>query len=142
SPTLLSGGNTVHWGQTATIDTYGNTVAYAWVCADGDCYPDQITYNGYSVTLIRESRPNPPSFAIGYDIARTQYRLGLIVVRLGAQTIRAYKLSYTTSSVTGRSLLTSVQQYGRDAVYQGTSITAGTALPAQTFSYSSETAGP
>jgi hypothetical protein len=141
SPMVASQGLTVRWGQTATADTYGNTVSYAWACVDGDCYPDRISYNRYSVALLRESRPDPLSFGAGHEIGRTQHRLGLIVVQLGAQLIRAYKLTYATSAVTGRSLLTSVQQYGRDAVTQGTAVVSGTALPAQTFSYSSDSSG-
>jgi hypothetical protein len=63
SPTLLLGTYTVRYGQTSTVDTYGNTVTYGWACQGGDCFPDTISYNGYSVQIYRESRPDTLSFA-------------------------------------------------------------------------------
>src|SRR6266496_22264 len=122
SPTVVSSGFTLRWGQAATVDTYGNTVTYTWSCVEGDCYPDTITYGAYSVGLVRESRPDPMRYGAGYTIGETKYRLGLVVVRMGEQPIRAYKLAYATSAVTGRSLLGSVQEFGRDVAYSGTTV--------------------
>jgi hypothetical protein len=51
--------------------------------------------------------------------------------------VAAYKLSYETSSTSGSSRLTSVQEYGTDAVLDSSgSITSGTSLPAHVMSYS------
>jgi RHS repeat-associated protein len=145
SPTLidinLSGTPTVRWGQTSVTDTYGNTVAYGWSCVGGDCYPNTVAYNGYSVTLYREIRPDVQAFAEDYSVGTTQYRLRSLVVQLGASPIRGYQLTYAVSPVTKRSLLTSVQQYGKDLVQSSGSITGGTSLPAQTFVYSSDALG-
>ena len=45
--------------------------------------------------------------------------------------VRAYKLTYTTSGATSRSLLASVQQFGKNATLDGTgTVTGGTSLPA------------
>src|SRR5262249_56059074 len=46
-----------------------------------------------------------------------------------------YQVSYTARPVTGRSLVASVQQYGKDLVVTSGSITSGTSLPAHTFTY-------
>ena len=58
-------------------------------------------------------------------------------MKTGGNRVRAYKLSYGTSPNTGRSLLTSVQQYGKDATLDGNGIvTGGTALPAMQLTWS------
>src|SRR5262249_40393992 len=119
----------------------GNTVTYAWACQDGDCYPSSISYNGYTISIYREARPDATSFGGGYAMGTTQYRLRSGIVQLGATPIRGYKLSYTTSPVTGRSLVTSVQQYGKDLVQSAGLITGGTSLPAQTFTYQGDSIG-
>jgi hypothetical protein len=51
--------------------------------------------------------------------------------------IAAYKLSYETSSTSGSSRLTAVQEYGTDSVLDASgSITTGTSMPAHVMSYS------
>jgi hypothetical protein len=71
----------------------------------------------------------------------TNFRLRSILVKYQAAPIRAYKLAYTTSPVNGRSLLTSVQQYGNDVVIDANgAITGGTSLPARTFQYQNDPA--
>jgi hypothetical protein len=135
----LPGSYSIRWGQTSTVDTFGNAVAYGWECQDGDCYPRSVSYNGYTVTLYRESRPDPLSFPEGYAIGTTQYRLRSVIVQLGANPIRGYKLTYATSAASGRSLLVSVQQYGKDLVQVSGAISSGTALPARTFAYQGDT---
>jgi RHS repeat-associated protein len=142
SPTLLAGSFTFRWGQTSVIDTYGNAVTYNWLCVDGpDCYPSTIAYNGYVITLYRETRPDPLTFATGYSVGRTLYRIRSLIARLGTSFIRGYKLTYTTSPVTGRSLLASVQQYGTDLTHTAGLFTGGTTLPAQTFTYQNDALG-
>ncbi len=60
------------WGLTSVRDTRGNTVNYGWWCDPGaDCYPDSITYNGVTVTLFRDGRPDPTTFANGIHVGRT-----------------------------------------------------------------------
>ncbi|HSP77211.1 MAG TPA: SpvB/TcaC N-terminal domain-containing protein, partial [Myxococcaceae bacterium] len=133
---------TYRWGASSVMDTSGNTVSFAWWC-DGspvrDCYPDSVSYGGYTVKLYREVRSDPVSFANGSDsLGRTSYRLKSILVTAPGQTpIRAYKLKYTSSGGSTRSLLASVQQYGRDVIIDaGGTITGGSSLPAMTLGWS------
>lgn len=133
---------TVCWGQASVVDIKSNTVSYGWSCVGGDCYPSSVAYNGYQVVIYRESRPDALSFASVTSIGQTLYRIKSIFVQLGTTPIRAYKLSYGTSAVTGRSLLTSVQTYGKDVVQDGSGgITGGTSLPPVTFTYQTDSNG-
>ena len=141
SPTIVVGSVTVRWGQTSTVDTYGNTVTYTWASQSGDSYPSTVAYNGYVITVYRETRPDILSSGDEYSLERTIYRLRSVIVQLGATPIRGYKLSYTTSPLTGRSLLSSIQQYGKDLTHTSGAITGGTSLPAQTFTYQTDALG-
>ncbi|HSP78408.1 MAG TPA: toxin TcdB middle/N-terminal domain-containing protein [Myxococcaceae bacterium] len=133
---------TYRWGLSSVVDTLGNTVSYGWWC-DGspalDCYPNQVSYNGTVVKLYRESRPDPVTFANGSStLGKSRYRLKTVDVTTSGSRVRAYKLSYATSGPTGRSVLTRVQQFGRDATLDATgTVTGGSALPPSTFSYDS-----
>jgi hypothetical protein len=139
SPVFQASGGTLRWGQSRTIDTHGNTVTYAWQCADGDCYPASVSYGPFVVTVHRDPTPRPDvlSFATGGPggLGWTRYRLGSVVVARGSTVIRAYRLGYLQSPVTSRSLLREVQQYGTDAEVSGGVVAGGTALPAQVFLY-------
>jgi RHS repeat-associated protein len=125
---------TYRWGLSSVVDTSGNTVSYGWWC-DGspvlECYPDSVSYNGYTVRLYREPRPEPTTFANGSStLGSTRFRLKSVDVTVGGSRVRAYRLTYTVSASTGRSLLASIQQFGRDAVLDATgTLTAGSALP-------------
>jgi len=137
SPTLVVGqGHTLRWGQTSTIDTKGNTVSTAWTCLSNDCYPEAIAYNGYSITFVRESRTDVLSFAAMDVVGKTLYRLRSVFVSLGSTAIRAYRANYSTSPLTGRSLLTSIEQFGKDVQNPG-----AVPLPAQTFTYQDDLLG-
>jgi hypothetical protein len=138
-----TGGNTFRWGTTSRIDTNGNTVNYSWASAGGDSYLDTITYGPYSITLYRETRSDKLSFTVGEfsSLGETIYRLRSILVKHGASNVRAYKMTYDTSPVNGRSRLTAVQQYGRDVAISNGLITGGTSLPARTFTYQNDPLG-
>ncbi len=134
-------------GQSKVVDTHGNTVNYNWALnadgVNGATYPASVTYNGITIEFFREVRPDGPlTRGAIHDVARLGERLKSVVVRLsGGTKIRAYKVSYTTSAATGKSLLTSVQTYGKDAVVDGSgNTTSGTALPAQSFAYVADVA--
>lgn len=137
-PNALSQGGTMRWGVSSRVDTSGNTVSYGWSCVDGDCYPETVTYNGYQVVFFKEQRPDWLSWAAATTLGETRYRLRSIIVWMPGVPahIRGYRLGYTTSPLTGRSLLGSVQQYGKDLVHDGAGLfTGGTTLPAQQFTY-------
>jgi len=135
---------TFRLGQTRVVDTHGNEVLYNWTVnaggINGNTYPSSITYNGYTIEFFREARTDLQTRPGLTDVLRAGDRLKTVVVRRGSEKIRAYKLTYTTSAA-GKSLLVSVQMHGKDVAVDGTgSITSGTALPAQTFSYQADTA--
>jgi Insecticide toxin TcdB middle/N-terminal region/FG-GAP-like repeat len=128
------------WLLATVVDTHGttNTVQYTYAC-DGvpDCYIDTIAYNGNTIRFHRESRTDPISYATGAGLGQINNRIKTIDVQVGGQRLRAYKLSYAYGTSTGRSRLASVQQFGKDAVLDGTNtVTGGTALPPVAFSYS------
>jgi hypothetical protein len=92
SPTLQPAPeHTLRWGQTSTIDTKGNTVTTAWTYLDGDSYPESISYNGYSISFVRQARPDKLTFAAGDVVGRTDYRLRTVFVWRGSTPIRAYR---------------------------------------------------
>ena len=132
------------FGQTQTVDTHGNTVNYTWWNPDGGvghAYPSTASYNGYAVEFLYETRPDVIYSPVRYGEPRVaNRRLKTVKVRLtSGALIRAYKLTYATSAQSGKSLLTSVQQFGKDATFDGTgSVTGGTSLPAQTFAYTAD----
>jgi hypothetical protein len=136
TPVYTTVAGTLRWGQSSTTDTHGNATSYTWACADGDCYPDSISFGPYSVRLYREARGDVSSFATGPGIGWTRYRLRSILVARQGTPIRAYRLTYATSAVTGRSVLVAVQQFGKDVAIDAAGlITGGTSLPARAFSY-------
>jgi hypothetical protein len=123
------------YGLSTVEDVLGNTVSYTWSCASATdhCYPVSIEYNGATVTFHRETRPDP--ITSPGNIVQGQ-RLKTIEVEVGSSPVRAYKLLYDTSATTSRSLLSSFQMYGTDAVLDGSgTVTGGASLPATTFTY-------
>ncbi len=138
---LVSGGTQVFkWGLSQVIDTKGNTVTYAWAVNQFACcweYPDQITYNGTTVKFYFETRPDNDWGALGSPGFTTQWgRLKTVDVKVSGNRVRAYKLSYTSSGSTNKSLLGSVQQFGKDATVDASgTVTGGTSLPAISMTY-------
>jgi RHS repeat-associated protein len=137
SPQYGTGWGVYRWALSAIQDPRGNTVTLGYWCDPGaECYLDAISYNGTTVKFYSEGRPDPITYAIGPQLATVRYRLKTIDVVVGGQRARAYRLNYTTSAGTGRSLLQSVQQFGRDAALDGSgTVVGGSALPAMSFSY-------
>jgi hypothetical protein len=145
-PVFTTPSGTLAWGQTSVVDTHGNAATYSWncdtaSCDTGDFYPDSVNFGPYSVKLYRETRPDVMSAATGSANALrwTHFRLRSILVKYQASPLRAYKLTYATSPVNGRSLLASVQQYGKDvAIDSSGAISGGTSLPARVFEYQTD----
>ena len=128
----LTGSGTYRWARTRMIDSHGNTVQYNYWCESGqDCYLDTITYNRTTIRLYREARPDPLQYTHGAGLATMNYRLKSIDVLVQGQRARIYQLSYTTGATTNNSVLTQVQQFGRDATINSNgAVTGGSALPA------------
>ncbi|MFY0565417.1 FG-GAP-like repeat-containing protein [Archangium lansingense] len=145
-PLFQTAHGTYRWGVSSVTDTSGNTVNYGWWC-DGspvqECYPDSISYNGTLVKLYREARPDPVTYGTGSNIlGATWYRLKTVDVTTSGRRVRAYQLTYTTSSSSGRSLLQSVRQYGSDATLDAAgTVTGGSSMPATALEYQTSPGG-
>ncbi|NBN66089.1 SpvB/TcaC N-terminal domain-containing protein, partial [Pannonibacter tanglangensis] len=124
------------------IDTSGNQVEYKYSCDDFvSCRVTSIDYGASQVVFHWQGRPDEVTFGAAYKLGRLSQRIGAIEVRSAGSLVRAYDLGYTQSVTTNRSMLTSVREYGRDAVITAGKVTAGTALPPYTFQYSGEAPG-
>ncbi len=132
---------TYRWGLTRVTPLIGFDTTVGWWCdASSDCYPKTVTKNGQVTTYYWELRPKQVSFATGAGLGMTRYRLKSTSSTIGGANRGATRLTYATSTTTGRSLLSSVQSYGRDVSIDATgTITGGTTAPAMSFGY---TAGP
>jgi RHS repeat-associated protein len=142
APVYLAGADKVfRWGISKVTDTRGNTVTYTWssdaLFGSTWDHPVSITYNGTTISFSWEARPDSDTQATGSGgLTTITGRIKTVDVSVGGSRLRAYKLSYDASADTARSLLTSVQQYGRDAVLDASgTITGGTALPAITTQF-------
>src|SRR5207253_2214009 len=108
------------WCLDQVIDPNGNYMTVTYTIYEGQGYLDHIDYteNGSTapkntVKFYLEDRPDqPPMFTTNFLVI-TEKRLKTIDVLANGNRVRAYKLSYTTSGSTTRSLLSSVQQYGK-----------------------------
>lgn len=126
------------WGLSQIVDTLGNTVRYTWT--DGHAL-DTVAYNGVEVKFHYETRPDAEQRAAGNGVLSTlNGRLKTVDITVGGDRLRAYKLTYATSAATARSLLTQVQQFGRDAAIdaQG-NVAGGTSLPPVSATYQTGT---
>ena len=124
---------TFRWLLKTVSDPRGNMITYHyWVDGDpvNNVYLDRITYNGTEIKFYREARPDTISYATGANLGTVHYRLKTVDIRTSSQRVRAYTLLYNTSGNSSRSLLASVQQFGRDAILDGSgTIIGGTSLP-------------
>ncbi|HEX2569439.1 MAG TPA: toxin TcdB middle/N-terminal domain-containing protein, partial [Polyangia bacterium] len=130
------------WGLSTLTDTHNNTVSFNYWCDTAgsypnECYLDTIAYGGATIRFYREYRPDPMVYGRGAStFGRMSYRLKTIDVTVGGSRVRSYTLGYRASAASARSLLTSVQQYGRDAAVDAAgAVTSGSALPAMTFTW-------
>ncbi len=118
------------------------TITYAFDTID-EAYahrPSSIGYAGYAVEFHYETVTKPLGrFATGTEYLGEQAnRLLSVVVKDGSSTIRGYKLEHSLSALTQTSLLSSVTEYGNDLTMSGSAISGGSALPTQTFEYSTD----
>ncbi|MBI5854033.1 MAG: VCBS repeat-containing protein [Nitrospirae bacterium] len=131
------------WLVDRAEDPHGNfvSVTYWTDTPNNEVYLDEVKYTGFgttdganSVKFYRESRTDAPEmYTANYKIT-TAYRLKSIAVRNNGALQRAYQLTYGTPSSTTRSVLTSVQQYDRNAsINTSTGAVTGTSLPGTTF---------
>jgi RHS repeat-associated protein len=138
---------------TSRTDRSGNAVTFSYAVVSGTTYPTSIAYNGTTISFAREARPEPLTLGTGAGLRQISQRLVAIAIRTDGALERAYRLSYGNaalpvggggwmggSTAPGRSFLTAVQEYGSDATFNGAgAITGGTALPATSLTYNSDT---
>jgi YD repeat-containing protein len=132
------------WCLDQVIDPNGNSMTLSYVKYGGQIYLDRIDYTAPGPTnyvkFYYQIDNNSyygtyPNYTTNFSVA-TDSRLMTIAVVANGGLVRAYKLSYTPNGITRRSLLSSVQQFGKDADLDGSGrVTGGTALPAMTFTY-------
>ena len=141
-------GGTFHWGldEIDTVTGDQTTIAYTTYndpnmssLPEITIYPTTITYNGHvsrngytqsasgncTITFgigIRSDQRNP----IGPDSHRAEPDIDQYPLPSDSQQVWRYALGYTTSTATGRSLLSTVTTYGSDNT---------TTQPTQTFTY-------
>ena len=139
------------WCLDTVIDTNGNYMTISYTKYQGEIYLDRIDYTGNMATPLSathyvkfhlEPRTDVPvMFTPNYQV-KTAKRLKTIEVRSNGAMVRAYRLTYGASAHTSRSLLSTVQQFGNDAILDGEgTITGGATLPGTTFTYSGEDSG-
>ena len=120
------------WALSTVTDTMGNTVTYSYSGdASSEYYLSKIAYNGTEISFYNETRSDVITSATGTGLASVNNRLKTIDIKTGNTRVRAYKLSYNTSEATSRSILSSIQQYGKNATLDSSNtITGGDSLPA------------
>jgi RHS repeat-associated protein len=135
------------WCLEQVIDTNGNYMTFSYFKDNGQIYLDRIDYTGNVndntpttnyVKFYRESgRTDAPNmYTTGFKVT-TAYRLKSIDIFGSGNRVRAYQLTYQYSSSTGRSVISSIQQFGKDASADPTTgiITGPSALPPYTFNW-------
>ncbi len=148
-----SNGNRVFkWCLDTVEDTNGNYMTFSYAkevqghAYEGQIYLNQISYTANTdgtpttnyVKFHLESRTDAPDmYTVNFRV-RTAFRLKTIDVIASGNRVRAYKLAYSPSTSTERSILSAVQQYGKDASLDNGTITEGSALPAINIKYSDE----
>lgn len=135
----ISNGRYFKWCLDRLTDTNGNYMTISYLSySDEDnkqLYLSQIAYTGNEVTgetpthtveFFSPMRIDPVySFIIGNQVIMRR-RLEQVDMKVSGQLARRYALSYRQSARTGRSLLESVTEYGKDGV---------ASLPPTRFSY-------
>lgn len=142
------------WCLDKIIDTNGNYITFSYFKDNGQIYLDQIDYTGNgtilptnSVKFIRETRSDVRSTyssGTGYNYStgtgpKINYRLKAIDVKANYNRLRYYALHYDSSSISAKSILTSIQEYGSDTILDlAGNVTSGTSLPPVTLGYQSK----
>jgi RHS repeat-associated protein len=133
------------WHLERVQDTSGHVVDYSYAqSADalgaGQEHLDSIAYGATKIVFYTEARPDTIIAATGDALLATRYRLKTIDVLVSGKRVRSYALRYAIHPGSNRSVLTQVQEYGRDATLDSTgTVTGGTALPAIRLSYEGST---
>ncbi len=129
------------WCLERVEDPDGNYMTISYTGDQGQSYLSRIDYTGHgstrptnSVTFHLETRPDAVPMYTSHFLMKTAKRLKTIEIRANNQLVRAYKLTYTSSGNTTRSLLSRIQQIGHDSTVDthGT-VTGGSFSPSITL---------
>ncbi|MGD9159118.1 MAG: toxin TcdB middle/N-terminal domain-containing protein, partial [Desulfobacteraceae bacterium] len=130
----ISGTNgSFRWYLNRMVDLNGNTVNFAYDhdVTNKQVYPLQIDYDlNNHVVFVFESKTDAPAMYNTFFKVKTLRRLKSIEVYHGsvsnpADLVRSYELTYDYSGSSSRSILTSIQAYGKN----------GVSLPAMTMEW-------
>ncbi len=141
-----SGESVYRWMLTSAQDPLGNLVNYSW-SADAapyyEWYLDGISYNGTTIRFNRQpSVLATSSYESPMGLVIERQLLQSIVVTTGGAIARAWQLGYSGGGSDARPHLTTVTQYGSDAVLDATGhVTSGSVLPPMTLGWTSSQAG-
>ncbi|MCP3944039.1 MAG: hypothetical protein GY710_21525, partial [Desulfobacteraceae bacterium] len=133
------------WCLDKVVDTNDNYITLSYTKDQGQIYPARVDYTGNSgwnptnvvIFHLEDQRSDKSKqYSINFEVI-TAKRLATIEIKSSAGLVRAYKLEYTDSTSTFRSLLNKIQQYGSDATLDDSgTIVSGTTLPAMDISWS------
>lgn len=123
------------WMLEEVRDANGNYMYYKYTKDKGQIYPSKVTYTHnatstgiFEIEFLTEAQTTASSSMLGFAVA-TAYRIYEIQVKINGAWVTKYSLGYTTGDNTARSLLSSIQETGRDE--SGTELSR----PATTFGY-------
>ncbi len=126
------------------VNTKGQAVTYTYDCgADLDCRISTISYDIGEINFHWETRPDLVTYAAGHMLGKSAHRLRTVEIRAAGQMLRTYELHFDASPATGRSLLASVTERGRDSMVAADgSVASGTEMPSHTFHYTGAAPAP
>jgi len=147
-PVLTARGDISSRLLTTVTDTSGNQVVYRYTAGG----PGQarllagIQYGKTEISLHYTKRPYVLTQGIGGGtVVADDRRLATVDVQTNGSRLRAYALDYAESQATGRSQLSAVQEFGRDARLDGSGLVdkaaSPSSLPPTRLSYKSDPDG-
>ena len=130
------------WFVDKQSDTNGNFISYFYTKDQGQVYPNYIAYTNtstttgiYKINFTYQARPDASvAYNQGFSVT-TAKRLAQLEVTSNGSWARHYDVAYSISPNSGRSLIQSITESGRNDI--GTT----TQLPSTIFSYNQATAG-
>ena len=140
------------WCLDRVEDPDGNYMTFLYTRDQNQLYVDRIDYAGHGTTItptnqvkfyLENGRPDPVTLYMGGVAVTTAKRLRSIQVIGNGNVMRTYQLTYGASGTTTRSLLTTVQQFGKDATVSAstgaiTNESTASKLPAVAVTYTAE----
>ena len=138
-----NGGHVYQWYLDRIEDTFSNFILVKHTKDQQAVYISEIDYAGHNdmapssqVLFIGENRMDAETgYQTNFSVT-TAKRLKAIEIIANGSVMRAYSLKYEYSPSSGRSLLTSVQTFGRNAVFSPSGdVAKGTGLQPEVFTW-------